>query len=332
MNIQVVKPGLQTTIQDLGRIGYMSQGVSVTGAMDTRSLRIANMLVGNAEHEAVLEMTMTGPSLKFDEEQLIAVTGGGMLPVMNGKRLHLNTPLFIPAGSLLHFEPLKKGCRAYLSIAGGYDVPVVMGSKSTYLRAGIGGYKGRALKKGDTLTVHPMSKDAKQYMNQLSNQQLFPKWRVSNSFVPNREQTTIRVLKGTHFDRFTEESQNTFFDTAFQISSQSDRMGYRLDTDQHIELSEPFELLSEAVTLGTVQLPPGGKPIILLADRQSTGGYPRIAQVMIVDIPKLAQLKPGESVLFEEVSLQEAEQIYIQAERDIAEIKAAISLKGVKVG
>ena len=331
LSIQVVKPGLQTTIQDLGRFGYMSQGVSVTGAMDARSLRISNLLVGNAENEAVLEMTMTGPSLKFDEDRLIAVSGGGMLPVMNGKRLQVHTPLFIPAGSLLHFEPLKKGCRAYLSVAGGFDVPVLMGSKSTYLRAGLGGYKGRALQKGDILDLLPMPQASRDFMKRLSEHRSSPKWSVSRSPGSTNEQTIIRVLKGSHYDRFTEQSRDLFFGSPFQISTQSDRMGYRLDTDQTIELSEPFELLSEAVTLGTIQLPPGGKPIILLADRQSTGGYPRIGQVMIVDIPKLAQLRPGEWVVFDEVSLQEAEQIYIQSEKEIAEIKAAIGLKGVQV-
>lgn len=332
MNILVNKPGLQTTVQDLGRVGYMSQGVSVTGVMDSRSMRISNMLVGNSEEEAVLEMTVNGPVLTFEDDRLIAVTGGGMLPVMNGKRLQLNTPLYVPSGTQLYFEPTRTGCRAYLAVSGGFNIPLVMGSKSTYLRAGFGGYEGRALQKEDRLSLHPMPETGKQFMEQLAseNERVSPSWRVTNTHISHQTTTVIRVLKGTHFDRFTEESQDAFFQSSFQISTQSDRMGYRLETDQTIELAESFELLSEAVTLGTVQLPPGGKPIILLADRQSTGGYPRIAQVMIVDIPKLAQLRPGDSITFQEVSLQEAEQVYMQNERDLAEIRTAIFLKGLK--
>ncbi|MFK3938343.1 biotin-dependent carboxyltransferase family protein [Alkalihalobacillus sp. NPDC078783] len=330
MSIHVMKPGMQTTIQDLGRHGYMNQGVSVTGAMDSKSLRVANLLVGNKEGEACLEMTLTGPSLSFDEDLVMAIAGGGMIPVLNGKRRSLHTPLFVPKGSYLHFEPVRKGCRAYLSVAGGFDVPVQLGSKSTYIRAKIGGFEGRALEKGDVLDLLPMSNRASNLMERLSKDAKPLQWRVAHTIESaTDEPQLIRVIKGSHFDQFTTESQKLFLEKPFQLSTQSDRMGYRLETEERIELANSFELLSEAVALGTVQLPPSGKPIILLADRQSTGGYPRIAQVMLVDIPKLAQMRPGEWIQFTEVSLQEAEQIYLQSEKELAEIKVAIQLKGV---
>ncbi|MCC5467386.1 biotin-dependent carboxyltransferase family protein [Pelosinus baikalensis] len=332
MSIKVLQPGLLTSMQDLGRYGYQKHGVIVSGAMDTYSLRIANILVGNQEGEGALEMALLGPSLEIEKDSLLAITGGNLSPTINGKVVPMWRPVYVKAGSILQFGVCKSGCRSYLAIAGGYDLLEVMGSKSTYLRAGIGGFQGRALQRGDVVAVKSL------HGASLEQMEYFKRKNLSESFVPSSwyagrppipqdlRLTTIRMTRGLQFEYFTVESKRQLLNAPFQVAAQSDRMGYRL-SGVNLQLESPLEMISEAVALGTVQVPPDGNPIILLADRQTVGGYPKIGQVAIVDVPILAQVRPGATIQFQEITLEEAERLYIARENYIQELKTAIQLK-----
>ncbi|MFB9331038.1 biotin-dependent carboxyltransferase family protein [Paenibacillus aurantiacus] len=378
MSVQVIRPGLMTTVQDLGRPGLQRFGMTPGGAMDTLAMRIANMLTGNNEWEAVLEATMIGPQLVFERDALIAITGGDLSPAIDGEPAPMNRPLCVSAGSMLAFGQPRRGCRAYVAIAGGLGVPVVMGSRSTYIRAGLGGYEGRALQAGDRLTLRTseglgfrMALHDRQALatgrsfvaSPWSAAELHPWERfisaagdaqaertrglaIPDTGSPSGERSggeqhlaagsasdarrpvtaIVRVLPGTHEALFDEESVRAFFGEAFAVAPQSDRMGYRL-SGARLSLRRSVELLSEAVAFGTVQVPPDGNPIVLMADRQTTGGYPRIAQVASVDLPLLAQLKPGDWVVFEAATAGEAERLLLARERDLAQLRTGIRLK-----
>ncbi|MFJ9290522.1 5-oxoprolinase subunit C family protein [Bacillus halotolerans] len=332
--MKVLKPGLLTTVQDIGRTGYQKYGVLASGAMDTVSLRIANLLIGNSEKEAGLEITLMGPgpSLFVSEPMLIAVTGADFTLRVNDEEAPLWKPVLVKGNSTVTFGPCKLGSRAYLATAGGFNVPAVMESKSTYVRAGIGGFHGRALQKEDELPIGEMSSLSKTIVSHLSQhlgQRGFaaPNWSVSRyRFLPLKKNPVIRVLEGKQFSFFTEESKTRFYEETFRVTPQSDRMGYRLKGEP-LELKAPLEMVSEAVTFGTVQVPPDGNPIILLADRQTTGGYPRIAHIISADLPIASQIMPGEHVQFEPVSLQEAEAIFIEREAHLKELKTRMKME-----
>ncbi|KKI88930.1 KipI antagonist [Bacillus sp. SA1-12] len=332
MSIKVIRPGLHASIQDLGRYGFQKYGVIVSGAMDTFSLRIANLLVGNEEGEAAVEVTLMGTSFIFEEDCLISVTGGDLSPAIDGEAVPQWRPVYIKKGSVLQFKACKSGCRSYLAVSGGFAIPEVMNSKSTYLRGGIGGYKGRVLQKGDRLHSHPIPQNMNALFQHLkrkcqSRSFLVTTWFVNAvPFKKLKQAPMIRVILGGEFDRFTQASQSQFFSQEFQITPKSDRMGYRI-SGPILELKESFDLISEAVSHGTIQVPQDGNPIILLADRQTTGGYPRIANVVSVDLPVIAQLKPGETIRFMEITLEEAEQLYLKEEKRMEELKVSILFK-----
>ena len=325
MSIRVLHSGLLTTIQDIGRYGSQKFGVIVSGAMDSYSLRLANLLVGNKENEATLEITLFGTTLQFDEDTLISITGGDFLPTIDGKKVLSWRPILVKKNSVLKFNSAIKGSRAYVAFAGGIDIPEIMESKSTYLRANIGGFKGRALQKGDIFSVGEVSEIGEKLIEQLKNSDAT--WSVDfNNLIRFEQNQYIRVLKGTEFNRFDQKSQNTFFERPYTLTVQSDRMGYRLDGPT-LSLAENFELLSEGVTFGTVQIPSNGQPIILMADRQTTGGYPKIAQVITADLPSLAQIQPTGTIRFKEITLAEAENEIFKNEQQIKNIKNAIHYK-----
>jgi antagonist of KipI len=329
MTIKVKKSGLLTSIQDLGRYGSQKYGVIASGAMDTLSHRIANMLVGNSENEATVEMTMLGAHFEFQSDSLISICGGDLSPVLNDRPAKMWRPLFVKKGSLLTFGRAKKGCRGYLAAAGGFDVPEVMGSKSTYLRAGIGGYEGRAIESGDRLSFGKMSEQSIRLFERFFDSAPYSEleWFASPEFIPFlREDESVRVIKGRQYDDFTEKSKSMIFSEPYKITPQSDRMGYRMEGPK-LSLENKAEMISEAVTFGTIQVPADGNPIILLADRQTTGGYPKIAQVASVDLPYLSQFKPGEVVQFKEVSLDEAQKLLIESERRLKHLKQGLHLK-----
>ncbi|VBB09805.1 allophanate hydrolase subunit 2 [Lucifera butyrica] len=328
MSLTVVRPGLLTTIQDLGRTGYQKYGVIVGGGMDSYSLRLANLLVGNEEGEAALEITLTGPMLKIEGDVLMAITGGDLSPTVAGEPVPMGRPVYLKQGTVLQFGACRTGCRSYLAVAGGYTVPEVMGSKSTYLRAGIGGFRGRPLQPGDMLATNPTPAASVRFMKRLAGKAphtalAATSWYAGRGHIPLAQPATVRAMRGGQYENFTPDSREQFWHSIFQVTPKSDRMGYRL-TGPGLHLAEPLEMISEAVSLGTIQVPPDGNPILLMADRQTTGGYPKIAQVALADVPLVAQMKPGGKIRFQEISLLEAERLYIKREHSMQMIRTAI--------
>ncbi|NHN30589.1 5-oxoprolinase subunit C family protein [Paenibacillus agricola] len=336
MSIQIILAGLLTTIQDKGRFGFQQQGVIVSGAMDSFAFRVANLLVGNDEGAAALEVTLIGPKLRFERDALISICGGQLAPVVDGEPLPLWRPVYVQAGRSLEFGACQAGARAYMAVAGGFDVPLVLGSRSTYLRAGLGGYEGRALQAGDELPLGQPSSLAIAYMHMLchakeSKTNPLPfgaaNWSIGHEIRPAySKEPTIRIVPGREYAHFTEESRQALVAARFPVSSQSDRMGYRLE-GAILNLAEVCEPISEAVSFGTVQVPAGGNPIILMADHQTIGGYPKIAQIATVDLPLLAQLKPGEAVRFRMISQQESEALYLEHEMQTYQLSKAIEIR-----
>ena len=300
MGIYIMSGGLLTTVQDLGRYSYQQQGISPSGAMDSRSFRLANYLVGNQENEAGLEVTLLGPRIQFTNGTVFAVTGADMTPCLNDQPVEMYRAIQVTAGDILSFRELKSGCRSYIAFAGGLDIPLVMGSRSTLLRGAIGGYEGRKLKTGDNIGLrYPVS--------QLPDLES----RVIPAEDFTGEKVTLRVLLGPQEERFTSEGIATLLREAYVVTPQSDRMGYRLEgpTIQH---KTDANIITDGIALGSIQVPGNGKPIIMMADRQSTGGYTKIANVISVDIPRLAQCKPGTQIYFQQVTLEEAHCLYRQ--------------------
>ena len=330
--LQINKDGLQTTVQDLGRSGFQKYGVIVSGVMDPFAHRLANVLVGNSESDPTIEITLMGPQLTFLEDGLFALTGGDLSPLLNGDPIKMWRPIFAKKGCKLTFGKPLSGCRTYLAVAGGISVSEVMASKSTYLRAGIGGFNGRTLKKGDVVKIGESSHNIKPFIDNLAREATDSSfiqldWTLMTQAIPKyQDESIVRVTEGRQAKLFDEKSKNAFYNDAFQVSSDSDRMGYRLK-GQQLALKDAKELVSEGVAFGSIQVPPDGQPIILMADRQTTGGYPKIGQVTSVDLPKVSQLKPGESIRFEKISLEESQQLLLDERRLIAQLTKSISLK-----
>lgn len=284
--IEVVQPGLFTTVQDKGRWGYQAYGVPVAGAMDRYAHRAANLLVGNAPDEATLEMTLMGGTYRFTASVWVAVCGADMKGTLDGAPIQNWSSLFVPAGAELSFQYAVQGCRTYLAIPGGVDVPLVLGSRSTYTRGGIGGVEGRALKSGDVLTAPPA--DARGISARTLPAELVPVYG---------EETVLRVLLGPQDDFFTPAGLDALFGGRYVISDEADRMGYRLEGDK-IEHGKKPDIVSDALCQGAIQVPGHGMPIVMMADRQTTGGYAKIGAVIGPDLSRLAQAKPGDAVRF----------------------------------
>ena len=295
MSITVLNPGLLTTVQDQGRVGYQQFGVSVSGVMDPRAATVANMLVGNDDKEAVLECTMMGPQLQFDKANCIAITGGDLMPTIDGKPVPNYTAIKVEAGQVLKFTMPKTGCRAFIAFAGGLDIPEVMGSRSTYMKAKIGGLEGRKLQKDDVIGFRAPKAELKN-MNFRS---------MASEFVPRKEYT-VRVVLGPQDDYFTDAGIQTFLSQVYTVTAEFDRMGCRLEGEV-IAHKDGGDIISDGIAFGAIQVPSSGKPIIMLGDRQTTGGYTKIANVISVDFRILAQLKQGDKVRFEQVSVKFAQ-------------------------
>lgn len=323
MYIRVKAAGMLTTVQDLGRFGLQKYGVLISGAMDAAALRMANLLAGNEEGEAALEITLLGPQLEFEKGAVIALAGGDLSPSIDGMAIPLWRPVYVPAGSTLKFGRVLSGCRAYLAISGGIAVPKAMGSRSTYLRAGIGGVHGRALEAGDVLETG----ESVEWFKTCSDKTVVMPWGAGHSIRPAyQENPVIRVVRGPEFDKFSAESKQRLWTEPFRVTTQSDRMGYRL-ADVPLAVAAPVEMISSAVSMGTIQIPPEGNPIVLLADRQTVGGYPRIAHVISVDLPLIAQVRPGGCIRFTEVTQEEAQELYVKREQEIAQFRQGLSLR-----
>ena len=308
--IEVESGGVQTTVQDLGRVGYQSIGVADGGALDQRALSMANLMVGNAAGTPALEWVLKGPILRFHSPAWAALAGAEV-------EGHLTrAPFQIARGEVLDLSRPVRGGRGYLAVGGGIAVPLQLGSASTHLGAGFGGFGGRALRSGDRLPVG------------LSRvQAVTGGWQMSASFRPPPTGTVsdIRILPGPEREALHAPMWQRFMASEYVISADSNRMGFRLQGPA-VELAEPIEMISQPVSLGTVQLPPSGQPLVLMADRQSVGGYPRIASVISADIPILAQVPLGGSVRFVEVSLAEAQAARWEARRELGLL--AIGLHG----
>ena len=312
MSITVLNPGLMTTVQDQGRIGYQQFGVSVSGVMDPRSAALANILVGNDEKEAVLECTMMGPHLQFNQANCIAITGGDLMPTLDGKPIPNYTAVKVEAGQVLKFTMPKSGCRAFIAFAGGLDIPEVMGSRSTYMKAKIGGVEGRKLAKDDVIGFRAPKAELKN-MNFRS---------MASEFVPRKEYT-VRVVLGPQDDYFTDAGIQTFLSEVYSVTAEFDRMGCRLE-GAVIQHKEGGDIISDGIAFGAIQVPSSGQPIIMLGDRQTTGGYTKIANVITADFRILAQLKQGDKVRFEKVSVKAAQDALLTQRAALKTIRNAL--------
>ncbi|MDZ7631938.1 MAG: biotin-dependent carboxyltransferase family protein [Gemmatimonadaceae bacterium] len=325
MNITVRHPGLQTTVQDLGRPMWQHLGVPVGGAMDLYAHRIANLLVGNEEGAAALECAFGGFSMQCDAPVLIALAGRDVTASLDGTAVLPWRPVLARRNELL---VLHTGCRTTIAIAGGVDVPRMLDSRSTSLRAAFGGWCGRALQRAVTLPVAETPALAERIMTALgAARRTVADFGAGRSLTPPYVAAPrVRFIPGPEFALLTDTSRAALFGASFRLTPESDRMGFRL-SGPPLSLTTSREMLSSGVTAGTIQLPPGGAPIVLMADRQTTGGYPRLGDVITVDLPLLAQLRPGEQVRFAPTTLADAHAEYRRREQDLACAAHALALR-----
>jgi antagonist of KipI len=320
MNAVTIRAGFQTSVQDLGRTGFRQFGVSTSGTLDPFALRVANLLVGNDEDAAGLEITLGGLQLRFQDERIVAWCGGEFDVQIGLRALPAGHVAHVQSGDELKFGGAHIGCRCCLAISGGIDVPVVLGSRSTDLRANFGGIEGRTLRDGDIvlLATRPGS---------LPPATGISSWAGPHDWVsPAKPYPVLRFIRGVDWDRFNDESIQRFTNEEFAVSPDSDRMGVRLEGPE-LKRPDKSDLISEGVAPGTIQVPPSGKPILLLGDCQTIGGYPKIAHVTTVDLGIAAQFRAGDGVRFFEISLQDAQRLLIERERDFERFRIGLSLQ-----
>jgi antagonist of KipI len=325
MSITILAPGWQTSVQDGGRRGFAALGVGASGAMDDVSRRLANLLVGNADNAAALEITLRGPHLRFGEDCVVALTGAALdgLPMWR--------PVAVRAGTEISFGTMARGAYACLAVAGGIGGEPLLHSRGADISAGL----GRALAAGDVLPILPPSQDLHRNLwrrfdahppgASSDNRNVLPTlWSLNPrpwfDLDPHRP---IGLIEGAHFVQLTDAAQRRLFDATFRIGGDSSRMGLRL-REARLELREPLNLVSAGIVPGTMQLPPSGDPIVLMAEAPTCGGYPRIGHVAAVDLPRLAQRRPGDGVRFAPVSLAEAQTRYLERERALAALARTI--------
>lgn len=324
--IRVIKPGLLTTVQDLGRPGLQQYGVAVGGALDSFAARTANLIVGNDDNAALVEIAQTGPTLQFERDVLIAWNGGDFAATVDGQPLPRDRAVHVAAGETVDFGVARQGLRAWLAVAGGIDVPLVMGSRATYRRAGIGGHEGRPLVAGDGLKVFGSGQWAIGVLAALKARgQRGTVWTVRPETMGQPAPAgVVRAMCGPEWDWFSAEAQKAFFASEWAATREADRMGVRLHGPELL-LGKPREMISAAVNTGIVQVPSSGQPIVLLPSRQSVGGYPRIAAVAAVDVGRFTQLRPGEKVRFSRIPLVVALQLQLKRERDLARARMGLA-------
>lgn len=305
MSLSILVPGPLTTVQDLGRNGYAADGYRTCGAADSYSAKLANLLVGNPEGDAVLESTLQGPTLRFENASVFALTGAQAPATLDGTPVPFYAPLFAPAGSVLQIGMAQNGLRSYLAVWGGILVPLVRGSRSTDQACHLGGFEGRKLCKGDVLSTampddtaaswwktirrqkadHPLGDDLAKTGARL--------WRWEQ----DRQLTLLRVVPGPQWDAFTESGQKTFTHGIYQLTADCNRMACKLQGPV-IQTVRGSDIISDGIVEGSVQISSSGQPIVMLADHQTTGGYAKIGTVISADLPAIAQLRPGQSVAF----------------------------------
>src|SRR5947208_3508935 len=330
MSLSLTRAGFLTSVQDLGRNGFRQFGVSLGGALDVFALRVANLLAGNDESDAGLEITLGGMRMRFEDKRVIAWCVCEFDVRVGSTALPAGHSCLLNADDELTINQPKVGCRAWLTISGGIKVPIVLGSRSTDLRANFGGLDGRALRDGDVLLLARGPGSSTPATARISS------WSAPHDWVsPAKHDPVLRFTRGVDWNRFNDEAIQQFTNEGFSVTAEADRMGARLDGPELKRAdnvpgpaaASSMDLISEAVVPGTIQVPPGGKPIVLLGDCQTIGGYPKIAHVITVDLPTAAQLRLGDRVRFHEVSLTEAHQLLAERERDLAEFRVGIKLR-----
>jgi antagonist of KipI len=297
--------GPQTTVQDLGRRGSLRVGIPPSGPMDREAFLLANRLVGNADDAAGLECTLIGPCIEFADERWVAVTGADMPVTLNGAAMPGWAAIEVEAGDVLKLGAARSGVRGYIAISGGIDTPPALGSRSTYLRGRLGGFEGRVLRKADCLPLGPASGGAPAEVHE----EMIPNYTV---------EPTVRVVLGPQDDRFTKRGIAVLFEAPYEMTQQSDRMGARL-RGARIEHTRGHDIISDGVPLGGIQVVGDGQPIVLLADRQSTGGYTKIGAVCSFDIGRVCQVKPGQRLRFRQVSVAGAHEFLRAYRKEVDE-------------
>ena len=319
--LEILEPGILTTVQDQGRTGYQRYGVPVSGAIDGYALQVANIMVGNDESQAGLEVTAVGPTVKFLADTWIAITGGDLSPSLDGEPVPRWQAVRVRRDSVLTFGGVRDGFRSYVAVAGGIDVPMVMGSRSTYIQGSLGGLEGRALRSADILNVLPHDPTADLVDNRLPDHLAIPVYDRLRE---------VRAVMGPQSNAFTSAGTATFLESSYSVSMESDRMGYRLEGPT-IEHAAGPDIVSDGTPLGAVQIPGDGQPIVLLADRGTTGGYTKIATVISSDIGNLVQVMPGGDVTFKAVTVDEAHAILRERRRILRDIRRAVGADMVSV-
>jgi antagonist of KipI len=310
-SLHVLRPGLQTTVQDRGRWGWQARGVPVAGAMDQYSYRVANALVGNPVEAAVLEVAIVGPELAFEDARIVAAAGAEFSITVDERMVPMFEPFSVAAGSCLRFGARMHGARAYLSIAGGIDVPTVLGSRSTHVLSRMGGFHGRALMAGDRVPLGPP---------QDAGKGVFGRSRIAKTGRARDIATVLRILPDVGTGRFTNAAIDALQSAPYVVSPASDRMGFRLEGPR-LAHAQGADILSEITPIGTLQVPASGQPILLMADRQTTGGYPKVGTVITADIPIAAQSAPGDRVTFAVCTIGEAHTARLEQERALRAIE-----------
>ncbi len=314
MSILIKKAGILTTVQDLGRTGFRRFGINQNGAMDKIAVRLINALLGNHENAAVLEMHFPASEILFEGDCLFSLGGADFSAKLNAEQCENRRVFFAEKGSTLIFPKKIFGNRAYLAINGGFKIENWLGSTSTNLKATIGGFEGRKMQIGDRILYNLPTTDNRQTTN----------YKISNKLIPFYSKSpTVRVIRGAEFEELTSKSQEHFTEDNFTITQNSDRMGFRLQ-GASLQLKKHKEIVSSAVNFGTIQLLPDGQMIVLMADHQTSGGYPRIANVISTDLPILAQLGTNDKVAFQLIPIADNEDLLIQFENDLNLLKTCV--------
>lgn len=310
-SLRVLRPGLQTTIQDRGRWGWQARGVPVAGAMDPYSYRVANALVGNRAEAAALEVAIAGPELEFEDTRVVAAAGAEFAITVDGRPAPMHEAFLVPAGSCLRFGARMRGARAYFSIAGGIDVPTVLGSRSTHLLSRMGGFRGRALMAGDRVPLG---------VQRNGGEGVFGSSRITATGRTFEMTAVLRVLPDMRTERFAEGAIDALQSAPYVVSPVSDRMGFRLEGPR-LQHAQGADTLSDITPLGTLQVLASGQPILLMADRQTTGGYAKIGTVITADIPVAAQCAPGDRLVFVSCTIRDAHTARLEQERALRAIE-----------
>lgn len=314
MGILVEDGGILTTVQDAGRFGYQQYGVTPAGPMDQKAFYLGNILVGNAKEESALEITFQGPRLRFEADNIIAVTGGDLSPQINNQVISMCQAIRVKSGDVLSFGGMKNGCRGYIAFAGGLDIPVVMGSKATLLRNNLGGMEGRKLQKGDKIGFSAPKTELPDMDRRKTPVEKY-----------DSREIVLRVVPGPQDDCFSREGIQKFYWNSAVISNEFDRMGCRLECDPIPHVGDG-NIISDGIAFGSIQVPTNGKPIIMLADRQTTGGYTKIGTVASVDLPKLVQAMPGCKVRFVCISVELAQLLYNRQYQELKNLETTLNI------